>query len=185
MDIQHLRLPYELRAELARPMGELIPGSPEHVAPLLAERFRNYRGFLVTVGDVVSQMLLDEGVEPHLIITDGMTKRTAVGTKLENDNYDEVLTKSAAAEISEEAWGTLRYIVEQMTEDSRYHLIVEGEEDLLVLPLYVEMGDREFMVIYGQPNEGAVVIEGNLSKRFLIEDIIDRMETVSDEHRDN
>ncbi len=184
MEIRHLRLPVELRSELAEPLGELIEGTAQQVGPVLAKRLAQSSGLVVTVGDVVSSMLLVNGVQPQLMITDGMTKRAELEQKVEDTRYEEIITTSPAAEVSEEAWGTIRYIVEGLTPQSRIHLIVDGEEDLLVLPVIVELGDRDYSVIYGQPNKGAVVLTRNLSKRFLIESIIDRMETVSDEHRD-
>ena len=186
MEIRHLSLPVEMRKELASPLGELIEGSPEEVTPVLAQRLTEYKGLLITVGDVVSEMLLQSGVMPNLMVTDGKTKRQYVENVLSHEDYEEFITMNPAGEISEEAWGTLRYILESLNKDSRIHLIVDGEEDLLVLPIVLELGDeKEYTVIYGQPNEGAVLLTRTLSKRFLIEDIMDRMEIISDEYRDN
>lgn len=181
MQIQHLRLPEYLRKDLAdpsNPIGKLIEGPPDVVAPLLKTRFANFSGIVVTVGDVVSQMLLSVGCYPQIMVTDGSTKRAPLQQQVKSKGYSLRYCSNPAGEISVNAWELLRevtHLVQSTT--TKFHCIVEGEEDLLVLPLISEFGSfYNYRIVYGQPNRGAVIISGTQSKTFKINQIISNME---------
>lgn len=54
-------------------------------------------------------------------------------------------------------------------------IIVDGEEDLLVLPLMVYMPNGS-IIIYGQPREGMVVITLDDEKRVWAEKFLSKMQ---------
>jgi len=58
--------------------------------------------------------------------------------------------------------------------EEKIKIIVEGEEDLATLPaiLYAPMGSA---VVYGQPNEGSVLVDVTAEKKLHIEELIKRM----------
>ncbi len=53
-------------------------------------------------------------------------------------------------------------------------IYVEGEEDLLVLPVILEAPNNAF-VVYGQPSQGLVVVTVTPSKKREVADMMDRM----------
>ena len=55
-------------------------------------------------------------------------------------------------------------------------IIVEGEEDLLVLPLMVQMPIGS-VIIYGQPREGMVVITLTEERKNWAKNFIDQMKS--------
>jgi len=54
-------------------------------------------------------------------------------------------------------------------------IIVEGEEDLLVLPLMADM-PLGSVIIYGQPNEGLVIITITEERQNWARNFINQME---------
>ena len=63
-----LVLTEDLRLKLKSPMGLLIEGDVESVMDRLLLVIQNKR--VISVGDVVSQNLIDHGVYPELVIVD-------------------------------------------------------------------------------------------------------------------
>ena len=172
-----LMLPLSLRSEFSNPLGELMKGTPAEVSLKLIPRYENYDGLLITVGDVVSTMFVEKNVNPHLIITDGATKREPLEIEPNYKGFTTLHTSNPPAEITKEAWETIQYIIQELKRDSsqHFHLRIHGEEDLLVIPAYLECGNFEFSIIYGQPNEGAVILTRTLPKRFKIEELLQKL----------
>ena len=55
---------------------------------------------------------------------------------------------------------------------TRVRIIVDGEEDLLVLPVCARAKDG-FTVLYGQPNEGIIVVRADLTSRNKAKSLLD------------
>ena len=155
--IRHLKLPNSLRHKMKAPMGYLIEGSVDETTPELVETVNNFKGLVVSVGDVVSKMLVSNGAKTEIVVKDGFTKREELEVRFEFDAYETHSVVCPAAELTVDAWKKIRVLVGQLNEiDMFYHLFVIGEEDLLVLPFIVEL-PLGSLVIYGQPNAGAVL----------------------------
>jgi hypothetical protein len=73
----------------------------------------------------------------------------------------EVKVPNEAATINAKAWLALRVAV---TLKRRVAIVVEGEEDLLVLPLLAEM-PLGSVIAYGQPHEGLVAVTVSEERR--------------------
>ncbi|HMK82220.1 MAG TPA: DUF359 domain-containing protein, partial [Candidatus Bathyarchaeia archaeon] len=56
--------------------------------------------------------------------------------------------------------------------------IVDGEEDLLVL-VVIAVAPVGSLVVYGQPNEGIVLVNVTLAKKKEVVDLLGRMDTTS------
>jgi len=58
--------------------------------------------------------------------------------------------------------------------DERIKIVVDGEEDLATLPaiLYAPLGSA---VVYGQPNEGSVLVEVTPEKKKHVMDLMNKM----------
>lgn len=179
MDPKNVRLPLSLRDELKQPMGQLIKGTIETTIPLLIKALSSRDGILVGVGDVTSDILVHNNLNPEIVITDGFTKREKLLEWNDYPDYKIIETKSPAAEITVAAWTSLKEAIKiVLDQNERVHIKVEGEEDLLVIPLLVELPIGS-CIVYGQPNEGSVlrVIDQNTSAQGL--NLLNKMEEFS------
>ena len=68
----------------------------------------------------------------------------------------------------------IELIKDSLAGAERIKIVVNGEEDLATLPaiLYAPLGSA---VVYGQPNEGSVLVEVTLEKKEQIKDLMKRM----------
>ena len=124
---------------------------------------------VVAVGDVVSRETLKAGIRIDLRIVDNRSMRR----DLSISSYPakkEYTVKNPAGVITPEARDTIRDAIHQ--EESV--IFVEGEEDLLVLPVIIEIPERS-LVVYGQPNEGLVAVTVTAEKKTEVSGMIDRM----------
>jgi uncharacterized protein (UPF0218 family) len=162
------RLPEALRADLARPLGPVLPPK-EAAAKARAARV------LVTVGDVTTQTMLDEGLRPRLMVVDNRTKRGSVARAVREGlpgDIPVVNVENPPARITEDLWqacatalaGTQPTLVE-----------VRGEEDLATLPC-VLLAPNGSVVAYGQPDEGVVLLNVNDAARQRVRALLKQME---------
>lgn len=140
------RLPDAQRECLKRPFGTLYRDLKE-VIPVLAGRA------VYTVGDVVTHRLLRMGIIPDLAIIDGRTMRLPCertpeypATQFHASNPPGTITEDLIATI------------ERALDHPPALIIVEGEEDLAVLPLVLSAPEGG-VLLYGQPKEGVVLRE--------------------------
>lgn len=165
------RLPEELRSELKTPLGPVRSG-PDAVA-----RAREH-DLVVTVGDVVTRTLLEAGTVPHLMVVDHKTKREATEDPLEALPADRVRphtvpVENPAATITEALWDA---IATALSDEGPTVVRVTGEEDLATLPA-VLLAPEDAVVLYGQPDEGVVLVEVTNDVRSRVRELIDQMET--------
>ena len=110
------------------------------------------------------------GIIPSLQIVDSLEKRQqrelpkgVVRTSLTCNN--------PPAEITDES---IRIIKQSFGMDKPVRIIVQGEEDLLVLPV-VLFAPEKSIVMYGQPNEGLVIVKINEEIRNKAKSIMNAM----------
>lgn len=139
-----LRLPDEHRALFRNPFGTLYPDISEAL-PLLASRA------IYTVGDVVTGNILAAGLLPTIAIIDGFTRRLPCPQTLIHQAR-QIRVKNAAGTITDELIGAIR----DAAENPPALIVVDGEEDLAVLPVIIAVPDGG-LLLYGQPGEGAVL----------------------------
>ncbi len=85
-----------------------------------------------------------------------------------------VHVKNPPGTITEEAITAIR---EALESDKHVHVIVDGEEDLLTLIAVLYAPERS-LVVYGQPNEGIVIVKVTPEKKADAAEILKAMETV-------
>ncbi len=168
------------RNYLARPFGPILRGEA------LKKYLENTRDEVtITIGDVVTKTYLEiTGNPPHIAIVDGKTKR---GTREEEwlnelkrvyrQNYI-VVRNPQGGLLKEELIETMSELELNLLSLEKTLVIIEGEEDLLALliPLILPQ-ERKYRLIYGQPGQGAVIInvDNDIQSRFL--NIISIMDT--------
>ncbi len=167
-----LILPIELRVELKKPIGELIRGTIEETTPVMIQKISRFRP-VVAVGDITSDIIVNSHIKPDIIITDGKTKRENLNEWTIYPNFYTLHCTNPAGEISRNAWDTIIKAVNKLNDEEKIQILVDGEEDLLVLPLLIEL--QSGVIIYGAPNTGCVVVEVNEKSKNYARNIITRM----------
>ena len=145
MSSHDLSLPENKRHEFSQPLGKLIVGKRENTIfevetyfKALEKKKPNIKFYLV--GDIVTQdFLANQFLKTFikLCIIDEKTQRNRINLEYE-DFFEEVIEfQSPAGGIPKESWALLRKIV--LSNKRTVLKITEGEEDLLVLPLVIEI----------------------------------------------
>ena len=162
-------LPENLRNELKIPLGKLIKNNSsekeDYIRKIYSEKV------VITVGDATSELLLQMGLIPLLHIIDGQEKREKRSLPLADAINTELSVKNNPGEISVESFNLVKNIFE---EKPPIRLVVDGEEDLLVLPVCL-FAPKNSVVMYGQPNEGLVIAEITNEVRDKVQKIVNQM----------
>ena len=163
---------HELRKKLAIPFGILLSGSPNETMRELVKYIekRNPKKIIV-VGDVVAANTLRQGIFVDIFVVDNKTMRREIEPALIYTRKD-MSAKNPRSTITREAWAV---IARAMKEKQTVKVSIEGEEDLLVLPavLSAPIGS---LIVYGQPNEGIVLVNVTRGKKREAALIIESME---------
>ena len=162
-------LPENLRNELKIPLGKLITNDSsekeDYIRKIYSEKV------VITVGDATSELLLQMGLIPLLHIIDGQEKREKRSLPLADTINTELIVKNNPGEISSESFNLVKNIFK---EKPPIRLVVDGEEDLLVLPVCL-FAPENSVVMYGQPNEGLVIAEITNEVRDKVQKIVNQM----------
>ena len=151
------------------PLGILLPESQVDKSNI--EKYLSPDSYVITVGDRTTEKMIDFGLIPSLQIIDGLEKREKrEPPKL--DNATELTVDNPAAEITPQS---IAMIKKAFTLQSPVRLFVNGEEDLLVLPVCIHAPENAF-VLYGQPNQGLVIVRITPEIRNKVQTLLDLME---------
>lgn len=125
---------------------------------------------IITVGDATTERLLSFGITPDIAVIDGVERRSLRDHSI-NYPTKEMLCTNPAGMISREAVQVLQSALET---PSPVMVIVEGEEDMLALPLFT-MAPKGSAVLYGQPLEGIVLVNITEEKQNQAKDLMNRI----------
>lgn len=146
-----MHLPENLRESLKKPMGLLLKDSETSKENILKSIPKG--AFLITVGDATTEKMIKFGLDPSLQIVDSLEKRNKREPPL--GKVKTVLRCSnPPAEITHES---IESIKKALGGEPPVRILVEGEEDLLVLPAVLH-APKNSVIMYGQPNEGLVIV---------------------------
>ena len=163
-----MHLPENLRESLKKPMGLLIQDYDTSKENIL--KFIPKGAFLITVGDATTEKMIKFGLDPSLQIVDSLEKRKKREPPI--GNAKTVLRCSnPQAEITHES---IESIKKALGEEPPVRILVEGEEDLLVLPAVLH-APKNSVVMYGQPNEGLVIVVVDSEVREKAQKIMNAM----------
>jgi uncharacterized protein (UPF0218 family) len=164
-----VKLPNSLREQMKTPLGILLPESQVDKSNI--EKYLSKNSYIITVGDRTTEKMIDFGLIPSLQIIDGLEKREKrEPPKLHNAT--ELTVDNPAAEITSQS---IAMIKKAFTLQSPVRLFVNGEEDLLVLPVCVHAPENA-VVLYGQPNQGLVIVRITPEIRNKVQTLLDLME---------
>ncbi len=152
--MKDFRVPEELRILFKKPFGELYKGKGIAPASRIKKELKNER--VIIVGDVTLKNASDVGIKPSLAIVDLKTKRGEVKLK-----SNETMVRNPPGMITEELWDEIHRKIDV----DNAKIIVDGEEDLAVLPCVLE-ADWDTIILYGQPEEGIVLVRVTEEKKM-------------------
>ncbi|WP_026089978.1 MULTISPECIES: GTP-dependent dephospho-CoA kinase family protein [Nitrosopumilus] len=151
------------------PLGTLIPESQSNKENILKHIEQN--SYIITVGDRTTEKMIGFDLIPSLQIVDGIEKREKrEPPKLANAT--EITVDNPPAEITSQSIDVIKKAFLMKTP---IRILVTGEEDLLVLPVCIHAPENS-VVLYGQPNEGLVVVKINSEIRNKVQSLLDLME---------
>jgi len=151
------------------PLGELLleeTTTKENIQKHLSEN-----SYIITVGDRTTEKMIEYGLIPSLQIIDGIEKREK-RKPIVLENTTELTVDNPPAEITT---SSIDLIKDALKMKSPVRILVSGEEDLLVLPVCIHAPDNA-IVLYGQPNEGLVIVKITPEIRNKTQRLLDLME---------
>lgn len=160
-----MKLPENLREQLKTPLGILLKDTTKENI----QRHFATDAFVITVGDATTEKMLKFNLIPSLSIVDGLEKRqkrtppSNNATKLSCDN--------PAGEITTQSIDTIK---KALITKPPVQIIVNGEEDLLVIPVCV-YAPQNAILMYGQPNEGLVIVKITQEIRNKTQELLNLM----------
>lgn len=162
-----------LREKLKEPIGALIRGTfNETMRELKRIIEREKPPMIISVGDVVSKNLMKSRILPQLSIIDNKVMRKSVRpTALKVD--ESFYVKNPPGTITDEAVAAIR---EALKVSRPAKVVIDGEEDLLTL-IAVSYAPRNSIIVYGQPNEGIVVVKATEGKKAEVAGILNIMKS--------
>ncbi|MEM1514661.1 MAG: GTP-dependent dephospho-CoA kinase family protein [Candidatus Bathyarchaeia archaeon] len=162
----------DLRNELKKPFGLLIRGEVKEVVESISRIVESTRpSKIIAIGDVISKSLLERGLRVDVFIVDDRSMRKPA-EPVEYKANKVLFLVNPASTISKDSWQVIR---EAINSNGPVKVLVNGEEDLLTIVAVLLAPDNS-MVLYGQPGEGAVIINVNKETREKMYEIIRRME---------
>jgi uncharacterized protein (UPF0218 family) len=162
------KLPAEMREELKEPLGGIYTDAET----LLSEAGTP----VVAVGDIVTYYLLEAGYRPNVAIVDGKTKRERVEREVLSaiEEFDERI--DVANPQSTVTDDLLEALAAALDAPEPTVIVVDGEEDLASLPAVVAAPEGG-SVVYGQPDEGMVLVPVGDDTRARCRNLLERMES--------
>ena len=164
-----MRLPENLRKQLKIPFGILLPS--QQVNRNNIQKHLSEKTFLITVGDATTENMINLGILPSLQIIDNQEKRKERKSLSIKGVNTTLSCRNPAGEITQECITTIK---NGFNSKPPVRITVDGEEDLLVIPVCI-FAPPNAVVMYGQPNEGLVIVKIDTEIRDKAQKILDSM----------
>ena len=164
-----MQLPEDIRAQLKIPLGDLIHDNDPNKESVVKHFFAE--SVVITVGDKTTENILQLGLKPQIQIIDGLEKRNQCIVSADDTINTNLSCRNPPGEITEES---MQVIQKAFSCESPVRITVDGEEDLLVIPACI-FAPKNSVVMYGQPNEGLVIVTITPEIRAKVQKILDVM----------
>lgn len=164
-----MKLPENLRDKLKIPLGTLIQDkdtSKQNLSNLISSD-----SFLISVGDATTQKMIEYGLVPSIQIVDGQEKRVKRNPPEYAQSKTNLTCSNPPGEITQDGIETIK---KALKSEFPVRILVSGEEDLLVLPVCMLAPDGA-IVLYGQPNEGLVIVKVDSAIKNKVKSLLDSM----------
>lgn len=159
------RLPEHLRKKLKKPLGDLVSDVDE------VEINSNT---IICVGDKTTEEILKKGINPKICVYDGKIKRKSIKIPdvIKKFNAKMMEIKNPPGNLTEEGFNAIEFALKS---DSNFKIKVDGEEDLITLAA-ITLAPMDSLVLYGQPDEGVVVVKVDSGSKLKVKNILNEME---------
>ena len=164
-----MQLPENLRDQLKNPLGNLIKDNDPNKKNVLKKIYAE--SIIITVGDRTTENMAQLGLRPQIQIIDGLEKRNQLPVPADDAINTKLSCKNPPGEITEES---MQVIQKAFSCEPPVRIIVDGEEDLLVIPVCIYAPENS-VVMYGQPNEGLVIVHITPEIQAKVQKILDAM----------
>ncbi|MDC0194246.1 GTP-dependent dephospho-CoA kinase family protein [Candidatus Nitrosopelagicus sp.] len=151
------------------PFGRLILETDPNQEEIIRETYAN--SLIITVGDATTEKLLKMGLIPFLQIIDGQEKRIKRNVPESELIKTYLDCQNSPGEISQKSISIIR---DAFDSKPPIRITVNGEEDLLVIPVCLHAPEN-CVVMYGQPNEGLVIVHINHEIKEKVQKIVNSM----------
>ncbi len=166
-----LRLPEAMRPELRIPLGRLTDAEG-------FDREVKGQGKLVTVGDYVTAAALTATQRPRIAIVDFHVERRPDDRLNDLPLFEGAKTLDVENPAGQIAAGTWDALMQAYDHPGPVVIRVRGEEDLMALPA-IALAPRGYVVAYGLPARGAVLVHITGESRGRAEAFLARMEVLN------
>jgi len=161
----------KLRRKLHTPFGILVkgflPDNKDEIDKILEIQ---KSPILISVGDKVSRDLFTNKFNLKLIIIDNKCMRKRIKPK--KFFVEKIFSaKNPPGTITDQA---IKAIIDALESSKRAQIVIDGEEDLLTL-IVILYAPKNAFVIYGQPNEGIVLIKVSEKRKEDVKKILKEM----------
>ena len=164
-----MKLPENLRKQLKIPLGDLIKEDDVSKEKILSKI--SSESIVITVGDRTTENMIHFGIIPQIQVIDGLEKRNQRNIPMNEAIKTELTCKNPSGEITQESMQTIQ---NAFSCEHPVRIIVKGEEDLLVIPVCI-FAPVNSVVMYGQPNEGLVLVHVTPEIQAKVQKILDLM----------
>lgn len=155
-------LPQALRKKLQQPFGAFVD-IPD------IRKFPEEK--IIAVGDITTKRLHNAGIFPILSLIDFVVKRKQQNATLESLGFtgqEKIFpAENPAGTLTPSLWQSVQDALASALQKKKSIIVVTGEEDLAVLPL-VLLAPVGFVICYGQPGEGMVMVPVDNEKKEKI-----------------
>lgn len=164
-----MKLPEKIREQFKSPLGVLLP--EEKADKQYISEFLSDNSYIVTVGDRTTEKMISYDLIPSLQIVDGQEKRVKRDLP-KSENVTTITCDNPAATIAD---SSIDLIKKAFGMKPPVRILVNGEEDLLVIPVCIYAPENA-IIMYGQPNEGLVIVKITQEIRNKTRELLDLME---------
>ena len=164
-----MQLPNDLRDQLKNPLGNLISENDPNKESIIKKN--SIESVLITVGDRTTENMLQLGLKPQIQIIDGLEKRNQCIVPTDDTVKTKLSCRNPPGEITDES---IQVVQKAFSCEPPVRILVDGEEDLLVIPACIHAPENS-IVMYGQPNEGLVIVTVTPEIRAKVQKILDVM----------
>jgi len=141
---------------LKEPFGTLIKDN-EVTVELVTEILKKAPK-VIAVGDTTTEKLVGFGFIPDISVTDCKEKRVIKTSKFEYPVDKTIHLQNKPGELSEQVVLEVRKLIITNACDVKIRMLIDGEEDLVALP-FLMYSPNNWVICYGQPNEGLVIVQ--------------------------
>lgn len=161
-------LPNDIRELLKNPIGNLIKNN--NINNDILNKIFGVKSLKVAVGDATTEKLLSLNITPDIEVVDGLEMRRKRNLPISNYKTKINVNNPPGCLTSE----SIRAVSDALISKMPVRILVDGEEDLFVLPI-LALYPFGTVVVYGQPFNGLVINYINNDNRKNAISILNKM----------